>query len=414
MSDSITNKFDVIIIGGGASGLFCANTIKSRNPDISVAILEKQKSVGKKLLATGNGRCNITNLYTTENVYHGTFKPKVKTVLSNLSPDDLMKEFKNIGLLTTVDTEGRVYPLSKHSSTVLETLLLACKQNDVQIIRETYITSISNTNGLFRIISNNGKYSCGKLIIATGSKATPETGADDSILQTLKKLGHTITELTPALCPIPVKSKSLHALKGVRVNGVVSIKNKSSAKNLKLEQGEIQFTEKNLSGICIFNLSRIANTLDNTYIDIDLLPDMTYSDVLNMLRCQKQRLKISSIAEDLLTGMFQRKLVNALLLAAGITKDRTVENVTDKELMSLATLIKNWRFDVIKSNDFTRAQVVAGGIDGNEINETNMESNIIKNMYLIGEVVDCDGDCGGYNLHFAFASAYTAAKGITK
>lgn len=404
------SRFDIIIVGGGASGLFCAIMLKKNNPDISVAILEKQKSVGKKLLATGNGRCNLTNMNITKDAYHGTFKEHIENLVTEVSPDKLLEELKALGLLTTTDSEGRVYPLSKHSSTVLDILLLGCKSSGVQIFTETFANKIDHRNNEFIISNEDSTFTCGKLIISTGSKATPETGADDSILNTLKRLGHTTTQLTPSLCPVPVKSKALYSLKGVRVTGKASIIH--SNRILKSEYGEIQFTDKTLSGICLFSLSRIANTTDNTFISIDLLPETNQEDVYNILSANRNRLSANCLSDDLLSGMFQKKLGNALLLAAGINKDRELKSISFKELETLAALIKDWRFEVKKSDDFSRAQVVAGGINSNEINHETMESKKIKNMYLIGEIVDCDGDCGGYNLHFAFATAYRAAKRI--
>lgn len=405
-------SFDVIIIGGGAGGLFCAVNIKNIYPDLSVAILEKQKTAGKKLLATGNGRCNLTNLNVNPDLYHGSFKPSIDNLLKMLSAEKLINEFNQIGLLTTVDSEGRVYPLSKHSSSVLEVLTLSAEAKGINIYTESFVTQINNSNKQFIVKTTNDTFYCKKLIVATGSKATPETGADDSMLEILKSLGHTVTPLYPALCPVNVNSKLLYNLKGVRVNGKASIIKDN--KIIKSELGEIQFTEKSLSGICLFNLSRIANTSDNTIISLDLLPDMTENEVLKLLTFRKNNLPKNYEAENLLSGIFQKKLANTLLLSASINKNRPIKDIDESALRQLTVQIKNWSFKVKKSDDFTRAQVVAGGINGNEINEHTMESKLIKNLYLIGEVVDCDGDCGGFNLHFAFASAYCAANNITK
>ena len=404
--------YDVIIIGAGASGLFCAVKIKQINPSLSVAIIEKQKTAGKKLLATGNGRCNLTNLNALKEMYHGSFSAFIDNTLALLSPEKLLKEFGNMGLLTTSDSEGRVYPLSKHSASVLNVLLLNCNNNGVDIITETFVKNITQNKSKFIVSSDSDEYICDKLVIATGSKATPETGADDSMLATLLSLGHTKTELFPALCPVLVNSKLLFNLKGVRVQGKVSITCKD--KILKSEYGEIQFTEKALSGICLFNLARIANSTDNTKISIDLLPSMEDNEVLELLLQYKKRLSSDSLSEDLMCGIFQNKLSNALLKSISVGKDTPISNLSNEKLRLLAKTIKHWEFDVKKSVDFTRAQVVAGGINAREINTNSMESKLIKNMYIVGEIVDCDGDCGGLNLHFAFASAYCAAKNIAK
>ena len=406
------NFFDVIIIGGGASGLFCSSLIKRNAPHLSVTVLEKQQTVGKKLLATGNGRCNLTNINANPNFYHGTFKQSCAEVLAQFTPTDLLEHLKNIGMITTSDSEGRVYPLSKHSATVLDVLLLECKNSGVNIICDNFVSNIKSVNNTFSITTNATEYKCSSLIVATGSKATPETGADDSILSTLDKFGHNTTTLSPALCPVYVKSKTLFALKGVRATGKVSLIHNN--KILKSEEGEIQFTDKTLSGICIFNLSRLANSLDKSTISVSLLPFMTKEEITKMLESAKNRLTPDSPAENILVGVFQRKLSCALLKEAGINKDTNISALSKKEIYSLSELINDWRFEVIPSNDFKRAQVVSGGIDGTELNAHTMESNKQKNLYIIGEAVDIDGDCGGFNLHFAFASAFCAAKSIAK
>ena len=270
--------FDIIIIGGGASGLFCASLIKRHAPKLSVAILEKQQSVGKKLLATGNGRCNLTNLAVSPEFYHGSFKKNVKAIIDEFSPTDLIEHFKNIGMLTTSDNEGRVYPHSRHSATVLDTLLLECQNSGVNIICNSFVKDINHKNNIFEVNTDTTTYTSNKLIVASGSKATPETGADDSLLSILKKTGHKITTLSPALCPVYVKSKTLFALKGVRATGKVSLLQNNNT--IKSEEGEIQFTDKTLSGICMFNLSRLANTMDNSQISVSLLPFMKKEEIL--------------------------------------------------------------------------------------------------------------------------------------
>ncbi len=403
------NIFDVCIIGGGAAGLFCSVMIKRNNPALSVAIIERQKDVGKKLLATGNGRCNLTNIFADKSMYHGSFKDGAAKVLDKCSPDMVIDLFRELGLLTTNDAEGRVYPYSKHSSSVLDCLKLNCKKAGVEIFCNYHVTAISKTNNKYNVkCLNDATFTSDILIIASGSKATPETGADDSIFSTISKnLGHTITKLYPALCPIPVKSKSLNSLKGVRATGKATIL--VDDKEIKSEIGEIQFTDKTLSGICLFNLSRIANTSVHSKIRLSLLPHMSIYEISEMLMQRASALPGNTSAEDLLCGIFQKKLSCALLKDAGMHKDATINNLCKNSIRRLATIINNWDFPVIPSDDFKRAQVVAGGIQGSEIDTETMESKKNKNLYIIGEAADCDGDCGGLNLQFAFSSAYCAA-----
>ncbi len=408
----MNKHYDVAIIGGGASGLFCACIIKSKSPDLSVAIIEKQKSVGKKLLATGNGRCNLTNIYASADMYHGSFTQGVNHLLETCPPDMVINLFSEFGLFTTTDNEGRVYPLSRQSNSVLDVLTLCCKKYGVDIICEEKVSGITKSKDTFSIKTTTSTLIANKIVIATGSKATPETGADDSIFAVLEKLGHTTTPLYPALCPVKVKSKTLNLLKGVRAQGEVSIS--SNNETLKTERGEIQFTDKTLSGICVFNLSRIANTQDNCEITLSLLPDLNTYSVKELLKNKISTLSVTETADNLLIGIFNRKLSSALLKDACIDTTKCICDITDNELNNLTFLINNWKFEVIPCDDFTRAQVVAGGVYGSEIQENTMESKINKNLYIIGEAVDCDGDCGGLNLQFAFSSAYSAACDITK
>lgn len=408
-----TKDFDVVIIGGGASGLFCAAIIKQKSPTLSVAVLEKQGSVGKKLLATGNGRCNLTNIYATDDMYHGTFKEGAEKALWICPPNTVIGLFNNMGLFTIVDSEGRVYPASKSSASVLDVLIQFCKIKGVEIFTDHFVTDINSSNERYKIICEHSNISANKLIIATGSKATPETGADDSLLITLaEKYNLKLSKFTPALCPVPVKSKALNTLKGVRATGKVAII--SEGKELKSEYGEIQFTDKTLSGICVFNLSRIANTMDNTFIRISLFPEISLYEISEELKRRISILPDKCFCDALLCGMFNRKLIYALLKDAGIPKEHTINMLTDDQIKNIAYLINNWDFPVVKSTDFSRAQVVHGGIHGGEINSDTMESKKNRNLYIIGEAADCDGDCGGLNLQFAFSSAYCAALDVTK
>ena len=406
------NIYDIIIIGGGAGGLFCASEIKRRNPSLSVAILEKQKSIGKKLLATGNGRCNITNVNAKAEHYHGSLKDSAADILKTFSPQNLIDNLRDKGLLTTCDSEGRVYPLSKHSSTVLDVFSMYIASRNVDVFCESFVNDISIDDDIFTVNTNNAAFYAKKIIISTGSKATPETGANDSIFSTLSKLGHKITDLSPSLCPVFVKSKTLFMLKGVRVNGKVSILH--NGKILKSESGEIQFTEKTISGICVFNLSRIANSFKSTSLSLSLLPDLSKEEISKLLFSKKESLSADSPCENLLCGIFQRKLSSALLKEVNIKKDAAIKEISAKDIEKLTALINDWRFEIIPSSDFTRAQVVAGGIAASEIDHITFESKRVKNLYIIGEALDVDGDCGGLNLHFAFGSAYCAAQDIVK
>ncbi|MCR5652431.1 MAG: aminoacetone oxidase family FAD-binding enzyme [Ruminococcus sp.] len=401
---------NIIIVGGGASGMFAAIKAKENNPQNNVTILEAQSRVGRKLLSTGNGRCNLSNIGCSKSCYHGSFRKYIDTVYDICSVDRVLKEFSTLGLITIVEDEGRVYPISNHAGAVLDVLRFRLESLGVKVDCDTRVNDISKNNNVFEVTTNNGVYNCDKLIVCSGSCASPKLGSDSGVLRILKNLGHCVTPLSPALCPIRVKSNLLTSLKGVRVFGKVSLCDNESL--IKEEYGEIQFTDNSLSGICVFNLSSVLKKAKRPVISIDLLP---YSDKKYIIKTlYKHKVLFGDMPiENLFTGIFVKKLGIAALKQAGITSfSRKTISITDEEVTAVAEVIKGWRFTALKSNDFTHAQVVSGGVAGGEINPYSMESTIIKNLYICGEVIDIDGDCGGYNLQFAFASGIIAGENV--
>lgn len=410
MEHNNPNKKDIIIIGGGASGLFAALLIKSENEKLSVAVLESSDRVGKKLLVTGNGRCNLTNVNLTPEMYHGSFKYCAEHLLKACPPQKIIDIFHNFGLPTTIEQGGLVYPRTKQANSVLDILRLNLRNYSVEIYTGSKVNSISYHCGGYQLKTENGDYFAKKVIVATGGKAAPSTGADVSIFEALKKMGHTITPLYPTLCPVTVKSPYLKSLKGLRVKATVSLVKDNRV--IKSESGELQFAENALSGICIFNLSRLANTMDNTEISVNLYEDFSVNDILTLLEKKLRRLKGINTAEDLLTGMFSKMLSLALLKESGILPSSPISELDKNSLKRLAETITDFRFGVLPHNDFSKAQATAGGVLGKEIDMSTMESKLLRGLYIVGEATDCDGDCGGANLQYAFASAYIAAKDI--
>lgn len=404
-----SNNFDAVIIGGGASGLMCAISAKQKNKNISVAIIEKNDRVGKKLLSTGNGRCNLTHNNISAKKYCGSFKNQSNAVFEKYDTNRLLDIFKKLGLLTFCDNEGRYYPLCKQASAVLDVLRFACERLNVEIFCGENIRSIKRNNGCFSVKTEENEFISKKLVIANGSKAAPKLGGNSSSADYLKNFGHTFVPFSPALCPVKVKSDVIKSLKGIRATAKTVLFDKNG-KTVKEEIGEVQFSDNSLSGICIFNLS--LYTKKDFCILLDLLPDISETE-LKLLIYNNKKLFSDMTVDNLFTGIFRKRLGQAVLKESKISDfSRKCCSLTESEIENIVRTIKDLHFTVIENCGFEQAQCALGGVNGREIDENTMQSKIIKNLYICGEAIDLCGECGGYNLHFAFASGLTAGENI--
>lgn len=401
--------YNVVIIGGGASGLMCAVSAKQHNKNINIAIIEKNDRVGKKLLSTGNGRCNLTNTKACADYYVGSFKEQSKKLFKRFDTEYLLKIFEDLGLICNSDSEGRFYPISKQASSVLDVLRFAAERPGVDIYCSESIKSIKKTNGKFTVTTQATQFASDKLVIACGSKAAPKLGGTASAVDYLKNFGHKINSFSPALCPIIVKSNLLKSLKGIRAAGKVTLCDNND-KVIKSETGEIQFAESALSGICVFNLSIYAKP--NCKISIDLLPDYSFKELYKLIN--KHIDLFSNLScDNLFTGILQKRLSIAVLKMSGISDfAKNCSELSENEIKCICRTVKNMTFCVEGNGDFSNAQCAIGGVIGKEINESTMESKIVNNLYICGEAVDLCGECGGYNLHFAFSSGYLAGENL--
>ena len=397
--------YDAIIIGGGASGLMCAIAAKRKNPRMSVAIIEKNDRVGKKLLSTGNGRCNLTNANVAPDKYVGNGAKKlVGAVLQKYDVQSLLDYFKTLGLLTSKDSEGRYYPLSRQASTVLDVLRFNCEALGVEMICGEAVTKVAAEKG-FSVATKQNVYTAKKLVIAAGSPAAPKLGGSRS---EALFLGHKAAPFSAALCPVTVRSDILKSLKGLRVQAEVKLESDKGV--VKAERGEVQFNEDNLSGICVFDLSLFAKP--DMRISLDLLPDISEKELYNILIKNKE-LFANHTADNLLTGILQKRMAQAVLKSAGV-KDfsRSCSTLGDGELGSIAKTAKSLCFTVTGNAGFDRAQACRGGVLCGQIDPVTMQSLLVKNLYFCGEALDVCGECGGYNLHFAFAGGIIAGESL--
>ncbi len=397
------------IVGGGAAGLMCACVAKKNNKDKRIVVIEKDNRVGKKILVSGNSRCNLTNLNTTAENYHSDSFTSFETLLSKYPPKKIIDYFESIGLMCTADEDGRVYPLSRQSSAVLSVLRNELKRRNVEEICDTDVISIRSNNEYFEIRCNNKIIVAQKVVIATGGKNNYAQKVVSDTFAVSKSLGHTSTPLYPSLCPVKVKNKYIKSLKGIRATGKVTavINNKK----IKSEYGEIQFSNDALSGICVFNLSSMINRNKNSHIIVQLLPDYSFEEIKDMI-FRRIKLTKNENVQELFTGLFHKNIGLAILKESNIDTSLMCDKLSVAQVNSISSTINSWKFECISDNDFSKAQVTSGGIKCSDINCDTFESKLRKNLYLCGEVLDVDGDCGGFNLQFAFSSGMCVGEQI--
>lgn len=363
-----------IIIGGGASGIAAAIRIKQNTPSAEVIVLEHLDEVCKKLHATGNGRCNLTNLYADNHEITKSF-------------------FESLGLVIRHSNEGRMYPYSNQASGVVDILLQASDYYNVKIIYGCEVKAITSNNGTFGVQTSKGYFESNALILATGGMAQKALGSDGSGYALAKMLGHTITNLSPALVQLKSSNKNCRALKGVRAKCKVSIE--INGEIVGDDFGELLFTDYGLSGIVIMNLSKyvsdnaLKNGTEKCIAVVDLIPDMTEEELIAHYNRYKSYI-----------GILPKKLCQILMKQAN----------DNGELV--AKYAKNWRLIVTGTKGFEYAQITKGGVPNFELTENN-ESKIINNLYIVGELTDNQFQCGGYNLDYAFSSGVKAADSIT-
>ncbi len=371
----------IAIIGGGASALAAAITASECGSEVT--IYEKNDRVGRKILSTGNGRCNLSNKDTSVSHFRGNSK-FIESVLNSANVEEFIE---NCGIITR-EEYGRIYPHSNHAASVLDCLRFRALDLGVNIINNCTITSAVKKLGKFTIKNVNGiTYTADKLIIAAGGKASPALGSDGAGIKLFSSFGHKSTPLFPALVQLKCKKEQMKGLKGIRA--YANAKLICDGKLIKEEYGEIQFADYGLSGIPIFNLSPYAVRLSGKiFVELDLLPQ--YKNVMPILRTRK--------GPHILTGIFHKQLSMSVEERAGGTS-----------LEKLASVIKGMKFEVTGTMPWDSAQVTAGGIVTDEFTE-NLESKIVPGLFGAGEVLDVDGDCGGYNLHWAWASGIVAGR----
>lgn len=404
----------ILVIGGGAAGLAAAITAARENPAARVTVLERMDRVGKKILATGNGRCNLTNMGASFAHFYSSDKGALKRALEGMTPASVVDFFASLGLLCQEEDEGRVYPYCKQASMVLDVLLQALERLNITVQCSCAVTGIGRNKGKFAVKTADGQtLNADAVILTCGGKAAPKLGSDGSGYGLAKAVGHSCTALYPALVAFQCDMNGLGGLKGIRAEAGLTLL--AGTHLLGKEVGEVQFTEYGLSGIPAMQLSGRLSRLrkgEKCTALVDLFPAWEHEALFRNL---KTRQKTQETLENLLLGTIHKRLAYAVLKSAGLQPlSRPAASLTPAELHRLADTLKAWPFPVTGTQGWDNAQVTGGGIPLAEIDSITMESKTQPGLYLAGEVLDVAGDCGGFNLHWAWCSGIRAGKAAAK
>ncbi len=397
---------DIAIIGGGASGMAAA-IMAARDPDKRVTLIERQARVGRKLLSSGNGRCNITNTELSLENYHGEDSSFPSFALDAWTPERVLDFFRELGLMCVTEHGGRVYPLSNQASSVLDVLRFALDKPNIRLLTGTEVASARRTKEGFHLDWEGGSTDCKKLIVACGGCAGSKLGGVMYGYKLLQSLGHSRTALYPSLTQLRTAPDVPRSMKGVKVSAAVTLKKGRSI--LSRKSGDLLFTENGVSGTVIFELSRHASAAGGagTDIYIDFLESLSEEDTLGWLY-ERAAARPEAPVKEIFTGALHSRVGLALCKYAGIGAEAPCRLLEPGEMAALAAAAKSMKLPVTGVSGFEAAQVTAGGIRTSEFDPRTMESRLIPGLYACGEVLDIDGDCGGFNLQWAWASGLTA------
>lgn len=396
----------VVVIGAGASGLMAA--IAAAREGAAVTLLEKMEKPGKKLLITGNGRCNMTNMQKMDaGSFRGAGSYFIQQVIDQLPVDKTIALFHSLGLLTR-DRGGYVYPYTDQAVAVADTLLLEIRRLKVKLKCREEVTALERTGEEWLVRTRTWKYSCDSVVLCAGGQAAPQTGSDGSGYELAKSVGHSIRTVIPALVPLKVADRTVQMMSGTRSQ--VHLQLESGGEVCARESGELQWTDYGVSGIVVFQLSRYAVDAIRKKIPVklhvDLLPELTLQQAVCFLKQKQEHLGIGT-AEELLTGVLQKKAVQALMRSLG---RKPGEKLSELEIEEVVLAAKDLTLNVTGFKSFEMAQVCAGGVATEQVRAATLESRRAPGLFLAGELLDVDGICGGYNLQWAWSSGWVAGR----
>lgn len=403
-------QHDLLIIGGGASGLIAA--ITAHDMGIDTAIVESNDRIGKKILITGNGRCNISNSNTSFSRFHSNNNGFPDLALSSFNVSDTVNFFSSLGLPLITLEEGKMFPMSLQASSVLDILRFAVDDRSIPVYLNSKVISIKKTKKFFQINTSSEVFFSKKIILCTGGKSAQKSGSDGSGFHIAEALGHKLIKPVPALVQLKLDYNHLKALSGVKVNGFAEIIiDKAPARK---EFGELLFTDYGISGPPILQLSRLASKAVHNKglvtLNIDIMYQHSLQELKDFFENHFGTFNYRSL-HDSLIGIINKKLIPTILKQAGILNmHMPCSDLSWKDKMSIISLLKSWEFVVTDTNSFSDSQVTAGGIDTLDVNPETLESEIVPDLFFAGEILDVDGDCGGFNLQWAWSSGVMAAR----
>ena len=404
-------KTEIAVIGGGASGLMAAITAKKSGKE--VVILERKDRILKKVLITGNGRCNITNVNANISNYFGKNISSVENILNKFTPQDTINFFNGLGIVCNEENRGKVYPLSGQASSVVDALRFEAEKLGIKIETEFYVRKIEKDGFKFKIYSEDRKkIEAGRVILAAGGQSYSELGSNGSGFELAKELGHSVTKLSPSIVQLKTEKNQVKGLQGIKTDVVVTAYGDN--KKICTYDGELLFTDYGISGNVVFNISFVMPLYKNVEFEIDFMEKFDYNELYEML---KERKKIMShlTMENYFNGMINKKLGQFLSKVSGIEKlSKPVKDLSDSDIRKLCTVLKKYRVKILETTGFKNAQVTAGGVSLDEVNTETLESKIVKGLYFSGEVLDVYGECGGFNLQWAWASGYITGENAAK
>lgn len=398
-------NFDTIVIGGGPSGMTAA--IIAARKGKKVCILEHQDRIGKKILSTGNGKCNITNMDMGPHCYNSNSNEDFFGVIEKFGPNEIIDFFKGMGMLT-MDKNGYIYPRSEQASVVLDTLRFELERLGVTVYTGATQTKIAKNNN-FMVSFNSNKITSDKLILACGSKCAPKTGSDGSGYVFANNFGHKIIKVIPALVQIICAEDFYKELQGVRCNANLRVT--TNSETVVTEQGELQLTGYGISGIPVFQLSRTIKRLidrkQSPVVYIDFVPEYHENDLIDFIS-KSVKTNLNSEISQILSGILNKKIANVIVKECSIKPSTRCEDIDSDKIRRIVSKIKSFTTIPKDTNGFDNAQVCAGGVELSDVDLNTMESKLVKGLYFAGEILDVDGRCGGYNLTWAFASGKLA------